>query len=110
MPRFSQEFCGISPSLKDFVDPVELDGQADLLTASGLQRLNDKLLAADAQVFDVLAEHNVGALLVRCGFRDLEHEPPSLSRPVDFVGRRAATAFYAEVKRIGEGGAGSRRA
>jgi hypothetical protein len=85
----------------DFVDEDETNAQSELLRANGLDALNTKVLAAPSgEVLGVIAEHNMGAMLVRREFTDLQHEPPSMSRPVDFVGMYAGRRYRVEVKRL----------
>jgi hypothetical protein len=53
---------------------------------AGLDSLNRKVLAAPAnEVLDLIAEHNMAAMLVRREFAYLQHEPPSMSKPVTFL-------------------------
>lgn len=102
MAAFSVLLCERHPHLVDFVDPAEADEQAELLRANGLQTLNDKVLASPStEVLDVIAEHNMGVTLVRRGFTDIQHEPPSMRRPVDFVGQLNGRGYRVEVKRLG---------
>jgi hypothetical protein len=84
------------------VDAKEVNEQAELLRANGLDVLNTKvLMSPSAEVLDVIAEHNMAAVLARRQFRELQPELPSTSRPVDFVGVQAGHCYRIEVKRLG---------
>lgn len=101
MDGFAQRFSEQHPHLANFVDPHEADEHAELLRANGLETLNEKVLASPAEeVLDLVAEHNVAVVLIRRGLTDLEYEPPSMARPVDFVGTSKGRLYLVEVKRL----------
>lgn len=94
-------FLGRHPRFADYVDADQVNAQAELLRANGLEVLNEKVLASPSgEVLDVIAEHNMAAMLVRREFTDLQHEPPSMSRPVDLVGVHTGRCYRVEVKRL----------
>jgi hypothetical protein len=98
---FAASFVARHPRLADFVDSDGADGQAALLRASGLDGLNVKVLQSPAgEVLDVIAEHNAAAMLLRRGFKDVQHEPPVTARPVDLVGTHGGRCYRVEVKRL----------
>ena len=101
MSDFAAVFVGRHPRLTAYVDADEANSQAELLRANDLDALNAKVLASpSAEVLDVIAEHNMAAMLVCRGFTNLQHEPPSMSRPVDLVGMFAGLYYRVEVKRL----------
>lgn len=66
MQNFAALFCERQPHLADFVDAHEASEQAELLRANGLPTLNERALASPAaEVLDVIAEHNMAAVLLR---------------------------------------------
>ncbi len=90
------------PRFGDFTDTDQANAQAELLRVNGLDALNVNVLQSPlAEVLDVIAEHNTAAMLLRLGFTDLRYEPPSMPRPVDFVGTRGGRCYRIEVKRLG---------
>lgn len=98
---FAAIFLARHRHFADFVDEDETNAQSELLRANGLDVLNTKILAAPSgEVLDVIAEHNTAAMLVRREFTDLQHEPPSMSRPVDLVGMYIGRRYRVEVKRL----------
>ncbi len=99
---FAALFLARHPRLANYVDTDEVNAQAGLLHANGLEGLNAKVLASPSgEVLDVIAEHNIAAMLARREFTDLQHEPPSMSRPIDLIGMYAGHRCYRiEVKRL----------
>src|SRR6266542_2223988 len=80
---FAALFLARHPRLANYVDTDEVNAQAGILHAHGLEGLNAKVLASPSgEVLDVIAEHNIAAMLARREFTDLQHEPPSMSRPI----------------------------
>lgn len=101
MPDFAALFRARHSHRTDFVEDDEADEQADLLRANGLQVLNERVLTSPSVgVLDLIAEHNMAAVLLRRGFTDREYEPRSMQRPVDFVGTCAGRYYRVEVKRL----------
>lgn len=101
MTAFSALLCERHPGLVSFIEPAEADEQAELLLANGLKALNDKVLASPMPgVLDLIAEHNMAAMLLQRGFVEVEYEPSSLSRPVDLVGAWSGRRYRIEVKRL----------
>jgi hypothetical protein len=101
MSGFAASFIARHPRFADYVNADEANTQAELLKANGLDVLNVRVVAApSSEVLDVITEHNLAAMLVSCGFTDLEHEPASMSRPVDLVGMYMRRRFRIEVKRL----------
>src|SRR5437762_13348843 len=73
---FADLFLARHPRFAGFVDSDEANAQAALLRANGLDAVNAKVLQSPpAEILDVIAEHNVGAMLVRRGFTNLRHDP-----------------------------------
>jgi hypothetical protein len=103
MDGFARLLLAQYPTLTDFIDPVDADRQAALLTAAGLDAVNEMVLRAPtlSTVVDAIAEHTVGVLLVHQGFTGLQYEPPTMAKPVDFVGIREGRRYWLEVKRLG---------
>jgi len=94
MTAFAASFCARHQHLAGFIDTNETNVQAELLRANGLEVLNVKVLeSASGEVLDLIAEHNTAAMLVGRGFTGLEHEPPSMSKPVDLVGVRDGRTY-----------------
>jgi hypothetical protein len=101
MNDFSAVFVSRHLRFADYVDADEANSQAELLRKIGLDALNRKVLASPSEgVLDVIAEHNMAAMLVRRDFTDLQHEPSSMSRPVDLVGVHRGRYYRVEVKRL----------
>src|SRR5438552_18684965 len=101
MPKFTTRLRARHPYLSDFLDDDETNQQAELLRSSGLDVLNERVLASPrAEVLDVVAEHNMAAMLLRRDFTDVLYEPPSMQRPVDLLGAYAGTEYRVEVKRL----------
>ena len=98
---FAALFLARHPNWGDFLDEDMANSQAELLSANGLDALNTKVLQSPVtEVLDVIAEHNTGAMLVRLGVTGLQHEPSSMSKPIDFVGARGGRYYRVEVKRL----------
>jgi hypothetical protein len=98
---FAAQFMARHARFTDYVDADPVNTQAELLRGHGLDALNAKVLASPTdEVLDLIAEHNMGAMLARRGFTDLQHEPPSMSRPIDLVGVRGGRCYRIEVKRL----------
>lgn len=101
MGDFARRFFGKHPHLAAYGGEHEADEQAALLRAHGLHALNKRLLAcASHEVLDIVAEHNVAAMLIQRGFIALEYEPLSMPRPVDLVASRNGHSYRIEVKRL----------
>jgi len=101
MSEFAASFCARHQHLAGFIDRNETNVHAELLRANGLEALNVKVLeSASGEVLDLIAEHNMAAMLVGRGFTGLEHEPRSMSKPVDLVGMRDGRTYRIEMKRL----------
>jgi hypothetical protein len=101
MNDFAAAFVCRHSRFADYIDASQANSQAELLRTRGLDVLNTKVLASPSEgVLDVIAEHNTAAMLARREFSDLEHEPSSMSRPVDLVGLYRGRPYRVEVKRL----------
>src|SRR5262245_43053214 len=101
MSDFAVSFCARHQHLAGFIDMNVTNVHAELLRANGLEVVNVKVLeSASGEVLDLIAEHNMAAMLVWRGFTGLEHEPRSMSKPVDLVGMRDGLTYRIEVKRL----------
>ncbi len=98
---FGARFFAQYPHWSDFATEQEVNDRAAVLGAHGLAALNERLVTSPPErALDTVAEHNTATMLIGLGFVDIQYEPPSMAKPVDFIARRGETLYRLEVKRL----------
>jgi len=81
----------------------KLEENMGLIQKSGLSKLNDRLVSARRNVWDVFAEHNFTSELIN--FHDssvkVEYEPSDLKYPVDLKIECEGVKYWVQIKRAG---------
>jgi hypothetical protein len=98
---FGARFFAQYPHWSNVATEQEVNDRAALLRAHGLATLNERLVTSPPErALDTVAEHNVAIMLIGLGFVDIQYEPSSVAKPVEFVTRHGKNLYRLEVKRL----------